>query len=43
MIWLVFIQAATFVGLGGLFLLDGDWKRGVSQLLLAAITWLIYG
>jgi hypothetical protein len=42
-IWLVLVQAATFVGLGVWMMADGDWKRGLAQLLLAGITWLIYG
>lgn len=43
MIYLVLVQAATFVGLGGWMIASGDWKRGAAQLLLAVITWLIYG
>ena len=40
--YLVVLQAVTFVLLGALLLLDGHWRLGVAQLLLAAITALIY-
>jgi hypothetical protein len=36
-------QAATFVGLGAWMMAAGDMKRGLAQLFLAVITWLIYG
>ena len=39
---LVIVQAATFIVLGGLLLSDGQTRLGLAQLLLAAITGLIY-
>lgn len=39
---LVVVQVATFLGLGALFLVRGDWRLGVSQLLLAAVQAVIY-
>lgn len=39
---LVVAQALTFVGLGALLVCQGEWKLGAAQLLLAAITVLVY-
>ncbi len=36
------VQVSTFVALGVLFLRDGDWRLGVTQLLLAAVQGIIY-
>lgn len=36
------VQVATFVALGGYFLVTGNWRLGVSQVLLAAVQAIIY-
>lgn len=36
------VQAVTFLVLGGLLIADGNWRLGAAQLLLAAITVLVY-
>lgn len=36
------VQIATFAALGFLFILDGDWRLGVAQLLLALVQGVIY-
>jgi len=41
-VFLVAVQAFTMVCLGVIFLRRGDWRLGVAQLLLAAVTWVIY-
>lgn len=43
MILVLAVQVATFAGLGVYFLTRGDWRLGVSQLLLAAVQAVIYG
>lgn len=35
-------QTLTFVGLGVLLLVARDWRLGTAQLLLAAITVVVY-
>ena len=42
MIWLLAVQVATFVALGLLFLVDGQVRLGVAQILLAAVQAVIY-
>lgn len=42
MIYLLAVQVGTFVGLGGYFLHNGNWRLGSSQLLLAAVQAIIY-
>lgn len=42
MIYLVALQATTFLPLAGLFYIAGDWKRGTAQILLGAVTALVY-
>jgi hypothetical protein len=39
---LVAIQAATFVALAVLFCVHGQWRLGVAQALLGAVTGLVY-
>jgi hypothetical protein len=36
------IQVATFVVLGILFIKQGDWRLGVTQLLLAVVQGVLY-
>jgi hypothetical protein len=36
------VQVATFVALGIHFLASGDWRLGVSQVLLAVVQAIIY-
>lgn len=36
------VQVATFVALGCFFLSRGDWRLGISQLLLATVQGIIY-
>lgn len=40
--WLVWAQAGSFVALGMIFILDGEVRLGVAQLLLAAVQAVIY-
>lgn len=39
---LVWLQAATFVGLGCSLCARGSWRLGAAQLALAAVTGLVY-
>jgi hypothetical protein len=39
---LVLIQAITMVGLAYLFYRSGQWRLGTAQLLLAAVTAVLY-
>jgi hypothetical protein len=39
---IIVLQVSTFVGLGIYFIADGTPKFGIAQLLLGAITVLIY-
>lgn len=39
---ILWVQVATFVAGGVLFLRDGNWRLGVAQLLLAAVQSVIY-
>lgn len=39
---LLVVQVATFVGLGLLYLRDGDLRFAVAQLLLAAVQAVVY-
>jgi hypothetical protein len=41
-IYVLAVQVATFVVLGGFFLLQHNWRLGVSQILLAAVQAIIY-
>ena len=36
------VQVTTFVLLGVRFIVDGDWRLGVAQLLLAGVQGVIY-
>lgn len=42
MIYVLAVQVLTFIILGGFFLAGGNWRLGVSQLLLAAVQAIIY-
>lgn len=39
---LVGVQAASFVALGVLLLMERDWRLGAAQFLLAAVTAVVY-
>lgn len=39
---LILAQAATFIGLAGVLFLQGEWKLGLAQTLLAGVTVLVY-
>lgn len=39
---LLVTQVITYIGLGVLFLVDANWRLGVTQLLLAAVQAIIY-
>lgn len=36
------VQCATYVTLGALLIAEGAWKLGMAQLLLSAVTFLVY-
>ena len=36
------VQVATFVALGVAFMVRGDWRLGIAQILLAAVQAVIY-
>jgi hypothetical protein len=36
------VQVLTFGALGVMFLVEGNWRLGVAQLLLAAVQAIIY-
>lgn len=36
------VQVATYIVLGVMFLVTGDWRLGATQLLLAIVQALIY-
>lgn len=42
MVLVLSVQVATFVVLGIHFILDGNWRLGVAQLLLAVVQAVIY-
>jgi hypothetical protein len=39
---LVWAQTATFVGLGAAKFITGEWRQGLAQVFLAAVTALVY-
>jgi hypothetical protein len=39
---LVYVQTATFVGLGALLMAQGVWRLGAAQIALGLVTWLVY-
>lgn len=39
---LVAVQVGTFVGLGALLIIEGKWRLGAAQLLLAGVQGIIY-
>lgn len=39
---LLILQVSTYIGLGSLFLLAGNWKLGIAQLLLAGVQGLVF-
>lgn len=42
-IWfLLTVQVLTFVGLGIVFMTEGQWRLGIAQVLLAAVQAIIY-
>jgi hypothetical protein len=36
------VQALTYVALGTAFLMAGNWRLGITQLLLAVVQGLVY-
>jgi hypothetical protein len=40
---IVTVQALTFVALAAVLYKQGDWKLATAQLMLAIITFLVYG
>lgn len=39
---ILIVQVLTFIALGTLFLVSGDWRLGAAQLLLASVQAIIY-
>lgn len=39
---LLFVQVFTFIALGVIYLMEGQWRLGVAQLLLALVQGVIY-
>lgn len=42
MIAILILQALTFIALGTLFLVSGDWRLGAAQFALCVVQVLIY-
>ena len=42
MMYVLALQVATYVTLGIMFLVQGNWRFGVTQLLLASVQGIIY-
>jgi hypothetical protein len=39
---LLAVECGTFTGLGAWFLVAGQWRLGIPQLLLAGVQWTVY-